>query len=548
MKDMSYRISHILTAVAAAAIMASSCIEETHSLAVATEDQVTLQTLIKGIPSAMMEPGSAGYASSGQAWDFGIPAIHLATESMTGDLIVTGNIGYDWFQQWGTNDALGQEYAVCVLTWNTYYRWIAMCNDIIRKISTIDASEVTQTDRHYLGTAYTYRAYCYLDLVRLYEYKENKYTDGDGIVGLSVPLVTEESTEEQAKNNPRATADEIFEKVIFPDLEKAEELLSDYSPANRYAVSLALVYGLKARSYIDRATAHEDADLYANAAEYARKAITSSSCTPLTQTEWEDPTNGFNNASSNNSWIWGLPLASENVASLFCFTAHMSNEQSWAAYGFAVGRGINKNLYNSIDRNDFRKHSWLDPDRSSYEYKSCRQDSKTYFAESLADYVNIKFRPAGGECKISATGGAADHPMMRVEEMYFIEAEAKAHESLNEGISLLNAFMNNYRIVGGGYDCAKKATSLKAFINELLLQKRIEFWGEGIVMFDLKRLDMSTKRGYVGTNSPTSYRLNTDGRAPYWNFVISRGEVQNNKAIIGKNNPDPSGIIKPWTE
>ena len=548
MKDMSYRISHILTAVAAAAIMASSCIEETHSLAVATEDQVTLQTLIKGIPSAMMEPGSAGYASSGQAWDFGIPAIHLATESMTGDLIVTGNIGYDWFQQWGTNDALGQEYAVCVLTWNTYYRWIAMCNDIIRKISTIDASEVTQTDRHYLATAYTYRAYCYLDLVRLYEYKENKYTDGDGIVGLSVPLVTEESTEEQAKNNPRATADEIFEKVIFPDLEKAEELLSDYSPANRYAVSLALVYGLKARSYIDRATAHEDADLYANAAEYARKAITSSSCTPLTQTEWEDPTNGFNNASSNNSWIWGLPLASENVASLFCFTAHMSNEQSWAAYGFAVGRGINKNLYNSIDRNDFRKHSWLDPDRSSYEYKSCRQDSKTYFAESLADYVNTKFRPAGGECKISATGGAADHPMMRVEEMYFIEAEAKAHESLNEGISLLNAFMNNYRIVGGGYDCAKKATSLKAFINELLLQKRIEFWGEGIVMFDLKRLDVSTKRGYVGTNSPTSYRLNTDGRAPYWNFVISRGEVQNNKAIIGKNNPDPSGIIKPWTE
>ena len=82
----------------------------------------------------------------------------------------------------------------------------------------------------------------------------------------------------------------------------------------------------------------------------------------------------------------------------------------------------------------------------------------------------------------------------------------------------------------------------------MMAQKYIEFWGEGIVMFDLKRLDMSTKRGYVGTNSPTSYRLNTDGRAPYWNFVISRGEVQNNKAIIGKNNPDPSGIIKPWTE
>ena len=548
MKDMVNRTLKYLAISAAAALLSAACIQETHSVTVATEDQVTLQTLIKGIPSAMMEPGSAGYASSGQAWDFGLPAIHLATESMTGDLVVTGNIGYDWFQQWGTNDALGQEYAVCVLTWNTYYRWIAMCNDIIRKISRMDSADITATDIQYLGFAYAYRAYSYLDLVRLYEFKENNYTDGDGIVGLSVPIVTEESTEEQAKNNPRAMADDVFDKVIFPDLDKAEELLANYVPSNKYAVSTALIYGLKARAYIDRATAHEDPELYAKAAEYARKAISSSSCTPLTQAEWEDPVNGFNNASSNNSWIWGLPLASENVASLFCFTAHMSTEQSWSAYGFSVGRGINKNLYNSIDRNDFRKHSWLDPDRSSYEYKSCRTDSKTYFASSLADYVNIKFRPAGGEYKISATGGAADHPMMRVEEMYFIEAEARAQENLNEGISLLNSFMNNYRITGGSYDCGKKATSLKGFINELMLQKRIEFWGEGIVMFDLKRLDMSTKRGYVGTNSPTSYRLNTDGRAPYWNFVISRGEVQNNKAIIGKNNPDPSGIIKPWTE
>ena len=54
MKAMSYRTIYKLTAIAAAVLMASSCIEETHSLAVATEDQVTLQTLIKGIPSAMM--------------------------------------------------------------------------------------------------------------------------------------------------------------------------------------------------------------------------------------------------------------------------------------------------------------------------------------------------------------------------------------------------------------------------------------------------------------------------------------------------------------
>ena len=61
----------------------------------------------------------------------------------------------------------------------------------------------------------------------------------------------------------------------------------------------------------------------------------------------------------------------------------------------------------------------------------------------------------------------------------------------------LNEFMNNYRIVGGGYDCTNMSSSVENFTNELMLQKRIEFWGEGIVMFDMKRLDMSTRRGYV---------------------------------------------------
>ena len=178
-------------------------------------------------------------------------------------------------------------------------------------------------------------------------------------------------------------------------------------------------------------------------------------------------------------------------------------------------------------------------------YKSCRKEGKEYFNE-LPDYANIKFRPAQGAYEDFKVGGAADHPYMRVEEMYFIEAEAKAHENLGEGIRLLNEFMNNYRIVGGGYDCTNMSSSVENFTNELMLQKRIEFWGEGIVMFDMKRLDMSTRRGYVGTNSPASYRLNTEGRAPYWNFVISRGETQNNPVIATQNNPDPSQTVKPW--
>lgn len=523
-------------------LLMNSCIKDATPTDSAIEEQVTLETTVRGIPAALVKASSVGY---GLAWDFALPAIHLATESMTGDLVITGNIGYDWFQQWGTNESLGPDYAVGALTWNNYYTWIMTANNVISLIDDKDIASLDASARSYLGFAYTYRAMFYLDLVRLYEFKENTVTDGSNVLGLGVPIVLPETSEKEAKNNPRATVDEVYNTVIFPDLEKAESLLSNYAAPDKYTISLALVYGLKARAYLERGTAKDDAAAYRSAAEYARKAITSSGCTPLTQEQWEDPTNGFNNAASNNAWIWGLALPSESVANLQCFTVHMSCENDWAPYH--AGRGINRNLYNSIDTRDFRRHSWLDPDRSSYDYKSCRADSKEYFANGLEDYVNIKFRPAQGAYKEFKVGGAADHCCMRVEEMYFIEAEATAQAGdIAGGIRLLNEFMTSYRMMNGAvYDCSARST-LKSFVNELMLQKRIEFWGEGIVMFDMKRLDMSSKRGYVGTNAPSSYRLNVEGRAPYWNFVINRNEGQNNPVTASQNNPDPSGTVEPW--
>lgn len=537
-------------AAALSAIMLNGCIKEAIPTSVATQDQVTLETTIEGIPAALVQAGSTGY---GLPWDFGLPAIHIATESMTGDMVISGNTGYDWFSQWGSNIALGSEYAVGALTWNNYYKWIMAANNVIKLIDTTDFSALDDTQRKYLGFAYAYRAMFYFDLTRLYEFKKNNYTEGENVLGLGVPVVLPKTTEAQAKNNPRATVSDIYDNIIFPDLDNAEALLSGYKASDRYNISLAVVYGMKARAFLERGTAFDDAadnanaaKAYASAAEFARKAITTSGCTPLTQSQWEDPVNGFNNAASNNAWMWALALPSESVSNLMCFTAHMSSENDWSAYGYDTGRAINRNLFNSINNYDFRKHSWLAPDRE-YSYKSCREDGKAYFKDNLKSYTNIKFRPAQGNYKEYKVGGAADHCMMRVEEMYFIEAEAISHIDLQESVRLLSSFMNNYRMTDGvEYDCTTKASTLKGFTNELILQKRVEFWGEGIVMFDMKRLDISSRRGYVGTNAPASYRINCEGRAPYWNFVISRGETQNNPAVASQNNPDPSNKVELW--
>ncbi|WP_288290079.1 RagB/SusD family nutrient uptake outer membrane protein, partial [uncultured Alistipes sp.] len=209
-------ILKISAAAAAMTLALSGCIKDATPTQIATEDQVTLETLVRGIPAALVMYNSTGYAQDGAAWDFSLPAIHLATESMTGDLVVTGNIGYDWFTQWGTNVSLGSDYAVGALTWDNYYTWIMMANNVIKQIDASDFSSLDATQRSYLGFAYTYRAMFYLDLVRLYEFKENTVTEAPELLGLGVPVVLPETTEAEAKNNPRAKVDDIYDKVIFP--------------------------------------------------------------------------------------------------------------------------------------------------------------------------------------------------------------------------------------------------------------------------------------------------------------------------------------------
>ena len=124
---------------------------------------------------------------------------------------------------------------------------------------------------------------------------------------------------------------------------------------------------------------------------------------------------------------------------------------------------------------------------------------------------------------------------MRVEEMYLIEAEATAHYDAGTGEALLKAFMA-YRDPSYTYS----GTDL---VEEIIFQKRVEFWGEGLVIYDMKRLNMGINNGYEGTNTAIGARLVSEGRCPGWNFCIPIAEIQQNPALATQNNPDPSDCI-----
>ena len=565
---MKRTIKYIFIAVTAAVSL--SCIQETIPVGGSvTQAQVSasksaLKSMINSIPATLYVSGAAGYAGSyGDHTDFGMPGVHLRLEHMLEDVAtMSDNPYYNRFYAYDMNMAQGSEYTYCAYFWDYYYTLIRLANDVIASVKPIinenGADEEDIEFKHIIGQAYAYRAWFYLDLARQFEPKLNKYTDVRHLLGLTVPIVDETTTIDDTKSNPRVSREVIY-KFIFDDLARAEKYL-DQSKTSFTEPTLMAVYGMYARAYIELGASYKENkgvnpnpdilpltqnEAYEKAAEYARKVINESGKSPLTQSQWEDPVNGFNNGASNNAWIWGVKVSSENLNNLLTFISHMSAEAAWG-YGRYAQFGVASALYDQIPDADFRKHSWLDPQRTeyyNYKFAGTQADRDDFLngSQGAKAYVALKFRPAQGECNDFNIGNAGDYCFMRIEEMYFIEMEAKANLEFTEGVKLLQDFMKKYRY--SSYD--RNPTTWEDFKTEYMLQKRIEFWGEGILFYDYKRLDVGINRAFAGSNHPSVFRLAaTDGRSPQWNVVVTRAEFQSNTAITdATNNPDPSNKI-----
>lgn len=260
---------------------------------------------------------------------------------------------------------------------------------------------------------------------------------------------------------------------------------------------------------------------------------------PLTSAEWLNTSTGFNSL-DNPSWMMGAKAVQENdvvQTGIINWTSFMASE-TW--YGYAAASAfpcIDSGLYGRISDTDFRKLSFVAPEDS--ELSGQEPYVNADFIGAIPAYASLKFRPGFGNPDDFTIGSSTAFPVMRVEEMWLIEAEAAARQSYQRGKALIEEFMA-YR--DENYECP--AATQEELVDEVLLQKRIELWGEGQTYFDVKRLNMSVIRGYQGTNFPTAARFNTEGRPAWMNLVFPRSEMQNNTALV--NNPDPSGEYSAW--
>lgn len=554
-----------LLAAALAFSVIPGCIEETVPLegAATSEQMAESSAAMQGSVDGMVAQTYQRYYFFGSdaqlEYDISYAGILITYARMTNDLVNnSATIGYDWWSGYAGAYGYSMKYTTDrqLVPYMTFYKIIKSANDIIGPLAPLD--ELNADQKVYLGTAYVYRALMYHDLYNCYLPALNKYTDCTQVDGLTVPIILSSAEPESAYKSARAPK-EALSALVLSDLDKAEELLAGYTPSSGRYPGIPVVYGIKARMYL----AMKD---YEHAAEFARKAIDTSGKTPLTESEWTDPTKAFCDATGNNSWMWYYNIDGSTMGNLCNPTGFLAGESDWG-YNSLTQLALHKWIYDRINRSDFRKKSFIDPDRTTYPASYYRWADETgyladYPFEDLPDYMSFKIRCKAGNWTDYAVGGAVDWPIMRVEEMYLIEAEALGmSQGEAAGIAALESFMQTYRDPLYTYEAASSTFNqgfVKNFQEEVLFQKRVEFLGEGVGFFDAKRIRPGMKTWYDGSNViHDTMKYDVEEVSPYWNWVIPQREIENNPYIIEEgevptekdgvmttlNNPDPTNKL-----
>lgn len=321
--------------------------------------------------------------------------------------------------------------------WSFFYKLIANCNSILVNIDAANGDQATKD--HIKGQALAIRSYSYFWLVRLFAPPVASE--------LGVPLYETVNIE----GNPRSTVGEVYTKIIT-DFNTAIGLLDGYDRPDKHYINKSVAQGMLAYVYLT----NEDWDLAASTALAARTGY------PLSNRE---EFRSGQNDENLKEWMW-------------CITQQEDQKNPWStllkywgtyggvdpAYKTWPGRWfISKTLSNEFEPTDVR-HQFYDYKEYIIEINGtdtayCTASDKFWESYRTEDYM------MGDVC------------WMRSAEMYLIEAEGRLRGSDPAGaLAVLNELQTT-----------REATPTTATLDNVLLERRKELYGEGYSYFDLIR-------------------------------------------------------------
>ena len=456
--------------------------------------------------------------------DFGYPSIMMMTDSRGTDMVCE-DIGYNWFTQSLTYEDLNNTYWATALYWRVCYKQLYTVNSLAK---IIDPATEDPNLQFYLAQAYAIRAFDYFTLAQMYQHT---YVGHENMP--CVPIITEANMDIAGSEGcARSTVAEVYEQIMN-DLDAAISLLENttVTRADKRYVNAAVAYGLRARVNLVM-------NNWADAAADAAKAIELTDATPYTAEQVSKPTMSD---IEDNSWMWGILVAETDraVTSGICnWPSHMGSLNSgYASVG--AWRRISEALYTTIPATDVRKGWFLNEEGVS---PNLNAEQAAYVASAgCYPYTQVKFGTY--QDVIYQDVNCNDIPLMRVEEMYLILAEAQAMAGEPAaGAATLQNFVTTYR--DAAYTC--NATTDVAVQDAVWMQRRIELWGEGFSYFDLMRLNKGVDRRGAGFQAAYVYNIPAGDDALI--LRLPRAEIEGNPLISDAQNNPAASLPTPVSE
>lgn len=378
-----------------------------------------------------------------------------------------------------------------------YYRCIGNVNGII---DNIDNATGTDADKSRLkAEALTMRAWSYFNLVQIYAKRYDAASTPNAQLGVSMPLSVSQT------QLPRSTVEEVYTQ-IKKDLADAIAAFATASappsgPQTKSHLNVRAAWAIRARV----ALTMQD---YVNAAAYAKQVIDLGGHSLMSNAQYQA---GFNDL-SNPEWIWGAYVQDDQGDTFGSYFGQISWNGN-TTYVRGVPKRINSALYTQITATDVRKRMWEpSPNSTNFPLPASNFTHSPYMSRKFA----IRALPTIG-----------DVPYIRLAEMYLIMAEAYARTPGKEA----EARQALYTLaVNRDPSYVLSTNSGQALINEILFHRRVEFWGEGLRFYDLKRLNLPLDRTAVPNYVPASAggTMQIPAGSNLWEFVIPISEIQAN--------------------
>ena len=453
---------------------------------------------------------TAGWSTTGNTHQcFGISAYNLMAEVM-GDDFIMGAQGSGWFWFDAVYNVKGRFTSSSWRSydlWMAYYTWIANANYIIAAEETMEGS--SEDVGYVIGQAYAIRAYSYFMLAQTFARNYNFSSDP------CVPIYNE-PTMTSTTGKPRETVAKVYEQ-IDSDINHAIELLSK-SKSQRHPshMSYAVAQGLKSRICLVE-------EKWDDALAAAKEAIATSGCRILPVNQWM----GTNSVDAANV-MWGAQIVSDQTGMYASFFSHMSQDIS---YGQRAPKQISSWLYNKMSPTDTRR-AWWDPNDETYS--------------SANGYIQHKFDFADLQTWMG------DYIWMRIEEMYLNAAEAACHKGDDATakqylMDLMSQRDPNYSTNKTGNALGKLTTDVTgSLLEEILIQRRLELWGEDGRIYTIRRLHQGFERTEAngwpsGLLIPTHKAAAADPNSYLWVLTIPQAEFDGNENMDINKDQNPVG-------